>query len=284
MSERTSTDGTSIGTTTRHAAIRPRGGGDALDPSTGDLSDRIAQRERDRHPVTVAVVVAVVGYVLMGALIVGLGLLLTHVLLHGAFGRWDERVDVWFVARRTTSLNTITSYGSTIGSTGVVVAVAALSVVVLALRRLWREAGLILIALGLEVTVFLMATFLVDRPRPTVPRLDASPPTSSYPSGHTAAAIALWLSLAIVLCAHIRNALARAVVWILAIAIPVFVGLCRLYRGMHHPTDVGASVVLGIGAILIALLAVRSASGVARLRDAATERGPEARERTEVSS
>ena len=92
------------------------------------------------------------------------------------------------------------------------------------------------------------------------------------------------MSLAIVLSTHIRNAYARAVVWILAIGIPAFVGFSRLYRGMHHPTDVLASVVLGIGAILIALLAVRSASGVARLREAATEREPEARERMEVSS
>jgi membrane-associated phospholipid phosphatase len=53
---------------------------------------------------------------------------------------------------------------------------------------------------------------------------------------------------------------------------------------MHHPTDVLASVVLGIGVILIALLAVRSASGVARLRGTATRSEPEARERMEVPS
>lgn len=209
---------------------------------------------------------AVVGYVIVGAMIVGLGLLLTHFLLNGALGGWDERANIWFVAQRTTSLNAVTSIGTTVGSTGTVIGVAAVSVVVLAILRWWREIGMIVIALAVEVLVFLMTTFLVNRPRPTVPRLDPSPPTSSFPSGHTAAAMALWISLAIVISVHVRNAFVRTVVWIVALGLPVFVAMSRLYRGMHHPTDVMASVVLGAGALVTALLAVRTASAVAEIR------------------
>jgi undecaprenyl-diphosphatase len=163
-------------------------------------------------------------------------------------------------------LNTITSVGTTIGSTVTVVAVAAVAVVALAIRRLWREIGLIVIALSLEVLVFLTTTLIVNRPRPTVPRLDPAPPTSSFPSGHVAAAIALWVSLAIVITMHVRNAFVRALVWMVALGLPIFVGLSRMYRGMHHPTDVVASVVLGAGAVLTAILAVRTASAVAEMR------------------
>ncbi len=99
-----------------------------------------------------------------------------------------------------------------------------------------------------------------------MPRLDPAPPTSSFPSGHTAAAIALWVSLAIVITTHVRNAFVRTLVWIVALSLPIFVGLSRLYRGMHHPTDVLASVLLGAGAVLTALLAVRAASAVAEMR------------------
>jgi len=250
-------------------------GSTALDASPGGLADRIAWRARDHHPVTVATVLAFLGFVVMGAVIVGLGLLLTHVLLSGGLGRWDERVNEWFVTQRTTSLNTITSFGTTIGSTGTVVAVAAITVVVLAIRKLWREVGLIVIALSVEVLVFLMTTVIVNRPRPTVVRLDPSPPTSSFPSGHTAAAIALWVSLAIVISMHVRNAAVRTLVWLVALGLPVFVGLSRLYRGMHHPTDVMASVLLGAGALVTALLAVRAASAVAEIR-----RSPEALDST----
>ncbi len=280
MTKLDSTDGGLAAPAAASASSRDR---DVLDPSPGGFAERIADRQRSHHPVTVAAVIAVAGYVLMGALIVGLGLLLTHVLLDGGLGRWDDRVDAWFVARRTPSLNTVTSFATTIGSTGVVVAVAALVAVVLAFRRLWREVGMIVIALAVEASVFLTAAVIVNRPRPSVPRLDPSPPTASFPSGHTAAAIVLWVSLAIVFSTRVRSSLGRAVVWIIAIGLPVFVGISRLYRGMHHPTDVFASVILGVAAVLIALLAVRSASGVARLRSgsAPDDRG---RGRVEVAS
>jgi membrane-associated phospholipid phosphatase len=48
----------------------------------------------------------------------------------------------------------------------------------------------------------------------------------------------------------------------LAIVIPIFVGISRLYRGMHHPTDVMGSIVLGAGSLLFALLACRTAGAV----------------------
>lgn len=248
---------------------------DALDARPGSLADRIAWRRKEHHPVTVAVVLAVVGFVVIGAIMVGLGLILTHFLLSGAIGRWDERVNEWFVTQRTASLNSITAVGTTIGSTIAVVAVALVASIALAIRRLWREIGLIVISLMVEVLVFLMTAVIVNRQRPTVPRLDASPPTSSFPSGHTAAAIALWISLAIVISMHVRSAFVRAFVWVVALGLPVFVGIARLYRGMHHPTDVMASVLLGTGAIVTALVAVRAASGVAEIRRGTSSRTEE---------
>jgi undecaprenyl-diphosphatase len=216
---------------------------------------------------------------------VGLGLLLTHVLQHGAVVRWDEHVNNWFVAQRSPAGNSVTSVATTIGSTPTVLIVAAVSVIVLAIRRLWREIELVVLALVLEVLVFLMTTVLVDRPRPSVPRLDSAPPTSSFPSGHTAAAIALWISLAIVLSIHIRNPFVRAVAWFLAVAIPLFVGISRLYRGMHHPTDVIASVVLGSGAVMVALFAVRVTWTARQTRHPLPERELPARmSGTEVAS
>ena len=238
----------------------------ALDARPGGLADGIASRNSNRHPVSAAVVIAVLGYVVVGTVLVGLGLLLTHVLLSGGLGRWDEGVNEWFVTRRTTSLNTITSVATMLGSTAPVIGMMLISVIFLVFRRLWREVGVIVVALAVEFLVFLTTAVIVDRPRPTVPRLDIAPPTSSFPSGHTAAAIALWVSLAIVISMHVRSAFVRTIVWIVALGLPVFVGVSRIYRGMHHPTDVMASVVLGTGAILIALLAIRAASGVADIR------------------
>jgi undecaprenyl-diphosphatase len=78
----------------------------------------------------------------------------------------------------------------------------------------------------------------VHRPRPDVVQLDAAPPTSSFPSGHTAAAIALYGCLAILLLVIFARRPAAQVAAFLLFAVPVVVGLSRLYRGMHYPTDV----------------------------------------------
>jgi undecaprenyl-diphosphatase len=241
------------------------------------LTDRIGTRFAGRHPALIAWVLTIAAYLVLLLLMVGTGLLLTHVLQHGAVGRWDSRVDAWFVSRRTTALNAWTRAGSELGATGTVIGVGTAVIVLLAIARRWRQVGLIFFAVLLEVWVFVTTTFIVDRPRPPVPRLDVAPPTSSFPSGHVAAAIALYVGLAIVISTLVRNAVVRAIVWLVAILLPIAVGLSRVYRGMHHPTDVLASVVLGCGSLVATIFAVRCASAAARSRAlSAPDRSPAA--------
>ena len=249
-------------------------GADVFEPTPGSLADRIGARDGGRHPVRVGIVAWLAGFVVLAAVIVGLGLLLTHFFAPEGLGRIDAAVSRWFVARRTPTLDTVTRIGSDIGSTGVIIGVAVVAGIVLAIGRHWRQFAFLASALLLEFTVFLLATLVIDRPRPTVKHLDVAPPTSSYPSGHTAASIALYVGLAIIIWSLVRSPVIRTLAWILAIALPVFVGLSRLYRGMHHLTDVLASVLLGVGAIWIAILVVRAsvASRERRTDDAAPQR------------
>jgi undecaprenyl-diphosphatase len=94
--------------------------------------------------------------------------------------------------------------------------------------------------------LFVVASVLVHRLRPPISHLDSAPPTSSFPSGHTAATVALWCGLALGLArTHPRHPL-RVVSWVLAVLVPAFVLWTRLYRGMHWPTDVAASVVFTV--------------------------------------
>jgi membrane-associated phospholipid phosphatase len=41
-----------------------------------------------------------------------------------------------------------------------------------------------------------------------------------------------------------------------------------MYRGMHHPTDVAAAVLVGIGSLLVAIAAARAADAAAHARTA----------------
>jgi membrane-associated phospholipid phosphatase len=111
--------------------------------------------------------------------------------------------------------------------------------------RRWREPMLVAVAVAGEVAIFLVVTMLVDRKRPPVPHLDEAPPTSSFPSGHTAATIALWGALAVLASERARSALVRGLFLTLAVVLPVLVASSRMYRGMHFLSDVLGGVLLG---------------------------------------
>ena len=83
-------------------------------------------------------------------------------------------------------------------------------------------------------------------------KLDTAPPTSSFPSGHTAASIALYIGVLFIIGRRMRPSVGRTLLQIVLLAVPVAVGLSRLYRGMHHPTDVIAGVVLGVLCLAVA--------------------------------
>lgn len=243
-----------------------------FEPTPDGLAERLGGHLRTHRPVVAGGAVVIAGYVVMAALVIGLGLIITKWLAGGPVGTWEDSVNRWFVEQRTTTLDSVSRAGSDLGATLTIIGIAVVAGIVLAIGRHWRELGFLVAALILEASVSLTSSLVVNRSRPNVRRLDAAPPTSSFPSGHTAAAIVLFVSLAIVITSYVRSTTVRILVWIVAAAIPIYVGISRLYRGMHHPTDEVGSAVIAAGALLFALLACRTAGAVLHDRTTKMER------------
>jgi undecaprenyl-diphosphatase len=86
--------------------------------------------------------------------------------------------------------------------------------------------------------------------------LDVFPPLRSFFSGHTAAAVALYGGIAVVLAMHSARRGHAVAWWIMLLSLPVTVAISRVYRGMHYPSDVAASFVVGLGCLWIAHRAI----------------------------
>lgn len=171
-------------------------------------------------------------------LLSALGLLILRLEDSGSLA-WDGNVVSWFAEHRTGTLDAITSVGSGLANTQTAIGVTIVVVLILRWRLgRWHESLVVVAAIGGELLIFLAVTATVHRPRPDVVELDAAPPTSSFPSGHTAAAMALYGCLAILVLWMFAHRRAAQVTAILLFAVPLIVGISRLYRGMHYPTDV----------------------------------------------
>jgi undecaprenyl-diphosphatase len=175
----------------------------------------------------------------------GLMLLLGQVVTAGWWPTGGEdHVNRSLAEARSGSLTAASLVFSTIADTWSVIAVCTFAVVILVLtRRPWREPLFLAGAVAAQALIFLLTTLAVDRHRPAVEHMDVSPPTSSFPSGHTSAATALYCGLAVLFALRSTSGRWEAVVWTVFVLIPVGVALTRLYRGMHHPSDVVGSFV-----------------------------------------
>ena len=228
---------------------------------------------RQRSPILVFVAVTLAGYVLLAALMIGLGFLLVDVVLpyHG-IGSADESVNDWLAAHRDPGLSDGSYIASAIGDIPFIPALVILTALGAALLRQWRAFGLIVGAILVEVATYRVTSLVVHRQRPSVPRLDPDhlPVNQSYPSGHVAAAVVVYVGLALLLSRRVRSRWAAVAIWTLGIALPLVVALSRMYRGMHHPIDTAAGILMGAAAIAIALVATRAASEAARTRSSAS--------------
>jgi undecaprenyl-diphosphatase len=238
----------------RHSVLEP-----AVSP------EALPRDQSPAHPYRSALWVVLAGYALLTVVMLGIGLLLTHAL-DGTVGRWDEHVNDYFARHRTGTWNDLTSVATAAMNTLPVIIGAFLVVGLLSLRHRFAEAAFLVLALVIEITVFLSVTFVVARPRPAVPRLNSTPATSSFPSGHTAAATVLFVGIAVIVACCTRKTLARAASALVAVAAPVIVGFSRVYRGLHHPTDVFVGFLFGLACLTVAALAVRAATKRLRAR------------------
>ena len=205
------------------------------------------------------------GIVVIWALIVGVitGIGKLIMITRNANGNLlgDHAIPHWFAAQRTPALTHWSLIASNLGATQdiLIVSVVACVAFLAATRRWWPVIFLAVVMFG-ELAAFLGIAFIVKRPRPDVPHLDANLPTSAFPSGHVAATTCLYAGLAILVIGHARGWW-RYLFLIPAIVMPVMIAVARLYRGEHHPTDVLGSLLFAALWLTAATMLIKPSAG-----------------------
>lgn len=189
------------------------------------------------------------------------------VILATAFVVWSVAVAFgWLVpidaaatnamaAIRSPLLTDVADNFTSLGSAPVVVVFTALAVAYFVVAGHPRM-GLAMVWTPLSFLVCSLVKLVVHRPRP-VDALIIVPTTFSYPSGHSAAASALFLTLALLAAGTERRAGPRRVLIGGGIALAILVAWSRVYLGVHYFTDVIGGLLLGSAGALAATLVVR---------------------------
>lgn len=177
------------------------------------------------------------------AAVVGVGLLITGPLKQ-SLGASENDFEMSLASHRTAALNSTATVIAVLGGT-IFVIVAGLLV---AFGSWWwfrssRPLWFVLLGVIGEVPLYYVSSDIVGRHRPPVRLLDTGlDPTHSFPSGHVASSTVLFGSVAILLWIFVLRRGGRWLVLPLLL-VPLMVAAARLYQGVHHPTDVLASVV-----------------------------------------
>ena len=241
-----------------------------LEPRAHGPAEWVAGRLGQTHPVRAFLVTIVAGYALLVGLTVAAGLVLTDVVVpFGGFERWDNGINRWLAERRDGTLTDLSWLGSTLAGGLVIPVVVGVCLIFFLLRRKWLLAAFTLFVIGVESGTYRATTLVVERDRPPIHRLEGLDPTASFPSGHSAATVALYGGLLFVLASWAGRRWGWVLGACLTISVVLFVGWARMYRGMHHLTDTVAGVAMGCLALALTVFAARVATAAANARDAA---------------
>ena len=171
--------------------------------------------------------------------------------------RVDRAILMWFETHRTPALTHIFYSLTALGSSAVLTILTLGTCVAMLLAGERRFAWTLLVVMAGTPVLSQAMKRIYARERPdVVPHLETvSDP--SFPSGHTVASIAFFVTIALLVAAYTPQRLLRSFLIAYALLIAALVALSRVYLGVHYPSDVVGGALLGTTWALICVIGDR---------------------------
>ena len=168
----------------------------------------------------------------------------------------DSPVAAWLAEHRVDWLTAIMRAITQLGSLRLIVPLVALTTLLLLVRARRPDAAALLVtaATGASLLVALVK-LLIGRARPEIGGLLVLVDSSSFPSGHSAQAVATYGALAYLAGRAVSRWGQRVAAWTVATLIAGLVGFSRLYLGVHWLSDVLGGYALGAAWLAIVITA-----------------------------
>lgn len=141
-----------------------------------------------------------------------------------------------------------------LGGSGVLFLLTVSVICYLIIKRRFRAALLLGLAVGGGVILSQLLKSLFSRPRPELVPYGSYVYFASFPSGHSMLSAATYLTLGALMARLQKSRRLQIYSLLLAVTITFLVGISRVYLGVHWPTDVLAGWTAGaVWAVLCAL-------------------------------
>lgn len=177
-------------------------------------------------------------YILISILLI-VFLLLTILVLTGSMKSFDSSIYNFLINLRSKSMDTFMKTITKFGNTMSVIIILAIFVFILK-----KDDGYLLVMNTIcVVSANQVLKHIIRRPRPDHLRL-VKEKGFSFPSGHSMVSIALYGILIYIVNKNIKNKTLKIILIALLSLLILFIGLSRIYVGVHYPSDVLSGYIL----------------------------------------